>query len=221
MGYTRDTDRATRGPGAIAALDRVGGRRYQQQQAGARATRTRDAKMVAIARGALGIIDTRSLERSGAFAVTKPALPVVRPPIVSPSPPLVKVAPTAAQLNPVVANTTPGPLAVAIPSPVAPPLPASPLPPALPEVGRVRPPALPVITPSPVSTAPPKTSGSGGMSTGASSIMTTGGIKPVMLPATTNVVPADVAASGVGSMRVLLPVLGGAAIALYFMLRKR
>lgn len=54
MSYTRDSDRATRGVGAIAAADMVSYARGQRRAQVGRETQRRDRAMAAIAQGALG-----------------------------------------------------------------------------------------------------------------------------------------------------------------------
>lgn len=56
MSYMRDSDRRTRGVGAIAATDNVSGARRMRQAQVHQATRRRDLRMSQIAQGALGLV---------------------------------------------------------------------------------------------------------------------------------------------------------------------
>lgn len=117
MSYGRDPDAATRGPGAIAALDRAGGRRARRKATAARASAQRDRAMAAISRGALGRIDLRTAGepsgggwvplRNASFVKVAPAIPTS--PVANP------MAPTFL--------TTGGAYDVLPPPPVPPPAP--------------------------------------------------------------------------------------------------
>jgi len=223
MAYTKDPDRATRGPGAIAALDRQGGPRWRQRVANAQASRRRDIAMAAIAQGALGRIDTEVLT-SG-----KRQTPVVRTAVMAP---LVKVAPTAPFVP-----VSPTPVAVRAPvkavsnpsaavAPLIVKLPPAPAPTSTVTV------VTPVVTPSPtgtptsvaVTTTPGKAPTI--VAGGGSGVASTGGTRPVasITPiAMPNIDAPDLqVAGGSGlSMGVILPVLGGAALALFLLTRKK
>lgn len=226
MAYTKDPDHATRGPGAIAALDRNSGPRWRKRIAAAQASRRRDLAMSAIAQGALGRIDTDVLT-SG-----KRQTPVIRTPF--PTAPLVKVAPTF--------TTPPAPAPVAVRAPVTavsnPSAAVAPLIVKLPPAPAPPPTTVTVVTPVPISPAPTTTptpsvavttgggkpptivsagGGGAGISTGGTRPVTS--ITPIAMP---NVDAPDLNVSqGSGmSMSVILPVLGGAALALYLLTRK-
>ncbi len=223
MSYERDPDRATRGPGAIAALDRPGGRRDQRRIRGAQATIARDRAMSRVTMGALGRIDDTSTKvgatttRSGASGGSgiTPA-PVYRPP---PPPPLPL-----------------GPVMTTFPTPVLPPaLPLSTMKPPVLSPGESPPiiaPPVPIYTildPPPVSLppvllpplpAPAKTSG--GMSSGAGTVMTTGGMSPpIYVDPGSGVALPDVPDTTTDHSTRNLLLLGGGALALYFLLRKK
>lgn len=102
MAYMRDTDRPTRGIGAIAASDHAGrSRRVLQAQISQR-TRQRDRVMAAIAQGALGVLHsegrdtttgttTSTVSQPGGYVSPGP-VPVAPPVVVSPpviSPPVI------------------------------------------------------------------------------------------------------------------------------------
>lgn len=118
MSYGKDPDAATRGPGAIAALDRAGGRRARRKATAARASAQRDRAMAAISRGALGRIDlsTAGETRGGGWVPLRNA-------------PFIKVAPaipTQTIANPMAPAlmTTGGAYDVLPPPPAPPPAPA-------------------------------------------------------------------------------------------------
>jgi hypothetical protein len=207
MSYERDRDRATRGPGAIAALDRPGGRRDLRRLARAQATIARDRAMSAVTWGALGRIDLGSQTgaqttrpRSGGSGITISKISPVPPP--------------PAPIMPVMTR---------FPDPV-PPSGGIPLPTMKPPTTGETP---PIIAPVPILTIldpPPRPSGGGpggGMSSGGGTVMTTGGQPP---PIQVRVGPdapvPDVTDASDHTTRNLL-LVGGGALALFLLLRKR
>lgn len=152
MGYERDPDHATRGPGAIAALDRPGSVRAQKRAIAARATIVRDRKMSAVARGALGRIDQAVMDRDArSRAPSRGVTPVkvVAPAPITPIAPImpVKVAPTYGGGG--IALTTPSQIMTSFPTraPALPPLPGR-----LPTPSQImRPPTISPIMPPIVS----------------------------------------------------------------------
>jgi hypothetical protein len=209
MGYERDRDHATRGPGAIAALDQTTGPRAARRVQAARATLERDRKMAAIERGALGRVDfrARGLDRraGGGGRVTPPRPAAPWRPLVTAGNVLtgIRVAPPATS-NP----TAPQP-PLAMPPP--PPLPPPPAPIA-------ETPITPMAPLPPVS-APSRTGSSGG---GGGGVMPTGGTKiaPRIDPVAVDV--PDVPESTPSQFSVgTAVVIGGAVIAAALLLRKR
>jgi len=214
MSYERDPDRSTRGPGAIAALDRPGGRRDQRRVMRAQATIARDRAMSAVTRGALGRIALDKPPGSGISIVPKIPIKVAAPPPPLPLP-----------VGPVMVRFPDSPP----PSPVPLPMPVTTMkPPTTVE----SPPIIPIITPVvdlPPLALPPipgpsggkSSGGSGGMSSGAGTVMTSGGVRP---PIQVTIGPdaplPDVAVAEDHTTRNLL-LVGGGALALYLLLRKR
>ena len=104
MAYERDSDRDTRGVGAIAALDRRGGARYRRRVQSGVATRQRDRAMVAVERGALGGIDLPvrgSRTRPGGSGPTTPNPKLFSPVLKKAASVIIKapvVAPTSVDL---------------------------------------------------------------------------------------------------------------------------
>lgn len=77
MSYERDTDKRTRGAGAIAAVDMVSAARHRRRVDVGRRTRQRDRAMAAITNGALGAIALSATRPTRAVPVGK--IPSVRP----------------------------------------------------------------------------------------------------------------------------------------------
>lgn len=201
MGYERDRDHATRGPGAIAALDRTSGPRYQRRQAAAQASVRRDRAMSAIERGALGRIDLRTEGRP------TPGTGITKSP-----PPLVKVAPPiAAATPPIIANPNAPQLLKVFPIDPVP----MPLPETTPAITK---PTLPTPGQSPPIIAPP--AGTTTIGGGTGTVRSTGGLvpkPPLPSPGTTPPLPdiPPTAPGGGGGRTALL--VGGAALAAYLL----
>lgn len=207
VAYERDSDRKTRGAGAIAAFDQasrnapVRARRRRQQ---ARATKVHDARMVAVERGALAALGRVNLTsptfRGGERLITggtmvQSGMFVPKTPVVGLKPPTVMTQSPVAKLPPMSAYTGGNDLAIG-PVDIPPPPPV--------------PPPIAVVTPK-----PPTPSGSGGSApgvtpTGGPGAMTTFDA-PVAVP--------DVPASSGTSMKTVL-VVGGAALAAYLLFRR-
>jgi hypothetical protein len=204
MGYERDSDRATRGAGAIAALDRASGPRFQHRREGAQATVRRDRAMLAIAQGALGRIDLR----------------------VNPAD---RKIPGAGRLTPtstVMRETVP-------PAPTAPTLPPFMVPVRAPVTGNVLAPVRlttakpiintgitpPIIAPLPTTTSLPATSGAATVKTVSGGAGSAPAAKaPIVLtPGPVLSVPDPGEATDTGMRTALM--VGGAALAAYFLFR--
>lgn len=146
MSYMRDTDRPTRGIGAIAAADHAGrARRLRQAQISQR-TRQRDRVMSAIAKGALGVLHnegrdttpgptTSTVSQPGGFvspiATAPPTMappaavspPVISPPATSPPDTVVLPAPPPIRQMPPIYVGPPGGVILTVP-----PVPQLPMP---------------------------------------------------------------------------------------------
>jgi hypothetical protein len=204
MGYERDRDRATRGPGAIAALDRTSGPRYWKRQQAAQATARRDRVMTAIERGAMGMMDMRTAgERKvggGSFVVTRP---VPTPVKVTPAPIMTPPIVVASPLGPMalLKEFTPDPIPMPMPMPL--PMQATPAPGESP----------PLIAPSPLVTRISAITGGG---TGG--VRITGGLPKPPVPIDPIVIPPvpDLDPEPPGGIPRTALLLGG-AVAAYFL----
>jgi hypothetical protein len=121
MAYMRDSDRHTRGVGAIAAADHIASRQRQRVQIG-RATRARDQAMSRIARGSLGRVNIAAESAEGETYAPAPiytAPPAAAPPSMW-HPPPDPMPPTPAPTSWPLPGTVPAPAPVRSP-PFAPP----------------------------------------------------------------------------------------------------
>jgi uncharacterized membrane protein YgcG len=223
MAYERDTDRRTRGAGAIAAADLSAGHRQHARVGVGRATRQRDLAMAAVANGALGAVsrDPRPSRRvPSVIAQPRPAAGSGPAPlnifgtsgalatgVVHAIPVTVAVAPIPPPPKPITAYDPTG----RPPLPVPAPLPLTPLPP------------IPTTAPSAGTTTGSSagSAGSGGtMSGGGGSVITTGGAgAPLMLPDLDPLPIPDAMATDHSTRNLLIA--GGVGLAAYFLFFRR
>jgi hypothetical protein len=223
MSYERDTDRRTRGAGAIAAADLSAQNRQIARVNVGRATRQRDRAMAAVANGALGAIsrDPRPSRRvPNVVAQPRPAASSGPAPIsifgtsgalatgtVHAIPVTVAADPPPPPVRPIYTYDPTG----RPPLPTPAPLPLTPLPP------------IPTTAPS-AGTTTGTTAGSAGsggtMSGGGGSVITTGGagapltlpdLNPLPIP---DVMPTD-------NMTRNMLIAGGVGLAAYFLFFRR
>jgi len=239
MGYERDPDHATRGAGAIAALDRPGSVRAQKRIIAARATIQRDRKMAAVTMGALGRVDRESLLRGRGSLAPAPVKPAPAPTPVRPVAPApvtgIKVAPTYG--TPIRLPTpsqimTPFPVRVPAPAPmpqtrfpiVMPPIVSPPIialpPPATVSTVTTTTPAT-ATTPATTSTTTVRTT-SGGMSSGAGTVSSTGGVRPgIQIGPPASMPPLQLPQPAIDNTMRNLLLVGGGTLALILILRNR
>jgi len=223
MAYERDTDRRTRGAGAIAAADLSAQHRQHARVSVGHATRRRDRAMAAVANGALGAIsrDPRPSRRvPNVIAQPRPA--------ASSGPAPINIFGTVGALSTGTVHAVP--TAVAADPPPPPPRPITTYDPT----GR---PPLPKPTPLPLTPLPPipttapssgtttgssaGSAGSGGtMSGGGGSVITTGGAgAPLTLPDLNPLPLPDVVATDHMTRNLLIA--GGVGLAAYFLFFRR
>ena len=195
MSYLRDTDRHTRGVGAIAAADNAGRARRVRQAIVSRRTQARDRAMSAIAQGALGRIPLRNEGRDTTY-ITPPAPAAIAQPTGG-----------GRQGNYIPPATTTAP--PYMPPPSIPP-PIAVIPPPVDSPPPTRPPILNV----PPTLAP---SGGGGSSTTGVVPGSPSGQPPIPLP---EIGPLPTEPEAGGNPRTLL-LVGGLALAALWVFRRR
>ena len=197
MAYEHDDDRATRGVGAIASLDRSKGRRQFQRVENARATIRRDRAMSAVERGALGIIDHRKVQST-------PASLEIRNRLVATPPTVRRMAPT--ETPPIFAQPTTG-AKIVFPTDI--PVPKPP---------------VTSTDPAPTTSTASATAASSGMSSGAGTVQKTGGAGPItaIAPPITDLPDVDDPAT---SSTLMTPrnvlIAGGAVFAAYMLFMRK